>query len=218
MISSRRTAVNINEEAGPYFRTHCRVRQGDPFSPFLFNMVVDALATILDKAKAPDHIHGVVTHLVGGGGVSLLQYADGTIIMVEGSKDDIIDLKFLLLCFQQMSGLNINFDKSEVMILGYSLDEAQLITDRLNCQLGYFPSSYLGVPISDSRLSVADLRPTVSKLQHRIEPWQGRWLSKAARTMLINSSLSSLLIFVMSFYSLHETLHHEIAKYESRFY
>ncbi|KAE8795838.1 ABC transporter G family member 37 [Hordeum vulgare] len=36
--------------------------------------------------------------------------------------------------------------------------------------------------------------------------------------MLINSSLPSLLIFVMSFYSLHETLHHEIAKYQSRFY
>lgn len=179
-------------------------------------MVVDALATILDKAKAVDHIHGVVTHPVGGGGVSLLQYVDDTIIMVEGSKDDIINLKFLL-CFQQMSGLKINFDKSEVMILGYQPDEAQLIADRLNCQLGHFPSSYLGIPINDSRLSVADLRSTVSRLQHRIEPWQGRWLSKAAKTMLINS-MSSLLIFVMSIYSLHETLHHKIAKYQSRFY
>ncbi|KAE8801921.1 ABC transporter G family member 37 [Hordeum vulgare] len=117
-----------------------------------------------------------------------------------------------------MSVLKINLDKSEVMILGYPPDEAQLIVDRLNCQFGHFPYSYLGIPISDLRLSLADLRPTVSRLQHRIEPWQGRWLSKASRTMLINSSLSSLLIFVMSFYSLHEILHHEIAKYQSRFY
>jgi hypothetical protein len=43
-------------------------------------------------------------------------------IMVEGSALDIIDLKFLLLCFEEMSGLRINFDKSEVVILGYSLD------------------------------------------------------------------------------------------------
>ncbi|KAE8778178.1 ABC transporter G family member 37 [Hordeum vulgare] len=78
------------------------------------------------------------------------------------------------LCFQQMPGLKINFDKSEVMILGYRPDEAQLIANRLNCKLGHFPSSYLGIPISDSRLSFADLRPTVSRLQHRIEPWQGR--------------------------------------------
>uniref|UniRef100_A0A453BSC1 Reverse transcriptase domain-containing protein n=2 Tax=Aegilops tauschii subsp. strangulata TaxID=200361 RepID=A0A453BSC1_AEGTS len=138
--------------------------------------------------------------------------------MVEGSESDISNLKFLLLCFQQMSGLRINFDKSEVMVLGYAQDERQSIADRLNCQLGSFPTTYLGIPISDSRLTVAELRPTVGKLQHRIEPWQGQWLSKAARTVLINSSLSSLLLFIMSFYSLPETLHHEIATVQGRFF
>uniref|UniRef100_A0A453CWU8 Reverse transcriptase domain-containing protein n=1 Tax=Aegilops tauschii subsp. strangulata TaxID=200361 RepID=A0A453CWU8_AEGTS len=181
-------------------------------------MVVNALATILDKAKAAGHIHGIVPHLVGGGGVSLLQYADDTINMVEGSAVDITNLKFLLLCFQQMSSLKINFDKSAVMVLGYGPDECQSIADCLNCQLGSFPTSYLGIPISDSRLTVAELLPTVTKLQHRVEPWQGRWLSKAARTVLINSSLSSLLLFIMSFYNLHETLHHEIAKFQARFF
>ncbi|KAE8801927.1 hypothetical protein D1007_22437 [Hordeum vulgare] len=58
----------------------------------------------------------------------------------------------------------------------------------------------------------------MSRIQHHIKPLQGRWLSKATRTVLINSSLSRLLIFVMSFYSLHETLHHDTAKYESSFY
>uniref|UniRef100_A0A453NLQ1 Reverse transcriptase domain-containing protein n=1 Tax=Aegilops tauschii subsp. strangulata TaxID=200361 RepID=A0A453NLQ1_AEGTS len=139
-----------NNEIGPFFPTLCGVRQGDPFSPFLFNMVVDALAVILDKAKSAGHIHGIVPHLVGGGGVSLLQYADDTIIMVEGSATDIANLKFLLLCFQQMSGLTINFDKSEVVILGYPPEEALAIADRLNYHLGTFPMTYLGIPISDS--------------------------------------------------------------------
>ncbi|KAE8774403.1 ABC transporter G family member 37 [Hordeum vulgare] len=123
-------------------------------------MVADSLATILDKAKEAAHIRRVVPHLVGGGGLSLLQYADDTIIMVEGSEGDIANLKFLLLCFQQMCGLKINFDKSEVMILGYPPKESQIIVDRLNCQLGSFPTSYVGVTISDSCLSVAELRPT----------------------------------------------------------
>ncbi|XP_073357775.1 uncharacterized protein [Aegilops tauschii subsp. strangulata] len=104
------------------------------------------------------------------------------------------------------------------MVMGYSPPEARDIANRLNCRLGSFPTTYLGMPVSDSRLTVADLRPSVAKLQARIEPWQGRWLSMAARTILINSSLSSLLLFLMSFYSLHETLHHEIAKVQSRFY
>ncbi|KAE8789958.1 ABC transporter G family member 37 [Hordeum vulgare] len=78
--------------------------------------------------------------------------------------------------------------------------------------------SYPGILISDSHLLVADLRPMVGKLQHRIEPWQGRWILKAARTVLINSSLPSLLLFLMSFYSLLETLHHEIATIQARFF
>uniref|UniRef100_A0A453P2J2 Reverse transcriptase domain-containing protein n=1 Tax=Aegilops tauschii subsp. strangulata TaxID=200361 RepID=A0A453P2J2_AEGTS len=150
-------------EIGPFFPTLCAVHQGDPFSLFMFNMVVDALAVILDKAKVAGHIHGVVPHLVGGG-VSLLQYADDTIIMVEGSASDIANLKFLLLCFQQMSGLRIKFDKSEVMILGYSPVEAEAMADLLNYQLGSFSTSYLGIPISDSRLTVADLRPAVTRM------------------------------------------------------
>lgn len=162
-------------------------------------MVVGALASILDKAKEAGHLRGIVPHLVGDLGVSLLQYADNTIVMVEGSDDDISNLKLLLL-------------------RGYPPDAAQSIADRLNCQLGSFPTAYLGIPISDSRLSVAELYPTVAKLQYCIEPWQGQWLSKAARTVLINSSLSSLLLFLMSFYSLPETLHHEIATVQARFF
>ena len=92
--------MNINGEIGPFFPTFCGVRQGDPFSLFLFNMVVDALAAILDKAEAAGHINGIVPHLGGGNGTSLLQYADDTIIIVEGSERDISNLKFLLPCFQ----------------------------------------------------------------------------------------------------------------------
>ena len=56
------------------------------------------------------------------------------------------------------------------MVLGYSPFDSQSIAIRLNFRLGSFPTTYLGIPISDSHLSVADLRPSVLKLQHRIEP------------------------------------------------
>ena len=83
LVTSGRTAVNINGEVGPYFMTGQGVRQGDPISPFLFNLVVDALASILDLAKRAGHIRGVCPHLVTPGGLTHLQYADDTIIMVE---------------------------------------------------------------------------------------------------------------------------------------
>src|SRR4051794_21555513 len=82
---SLEVTININGVVGPYFRSSRGVRKGDPISPLLFNLAVDVLASILDKARVADHIHGVVGHLIPGGGVTHLQYADDTMIMIEGS-------------------------------------------------------------------------------------------------------------------------------------
>jgi hypothetical protein len=43
-----------------------------------------------------------------------LQYADDTMITVEGSELGIINIKFLLVFFEAMSGLKITFDNSEL--------------------------------------------------------------------------------------------------------
>ena len=62
-------------------------------------------------------------------------YADDTMIMVEGPELDIVNLKFLLLCSEAMCVLTFNFDKSEVIIMGFSLMEQQRIFDNFNCML-----------------------------------------------------------------------------------
>jgi hypothetical protein len=53
----------------------------------------------------------VVGHLVPKGGVTHLQYAYDIMILVERSDLDVTNLKFLLLCFEMMSGFKINFDR-----------------------------------------------------------------------------------------------------------
>ena len=71
----------MNDDIGHYFRTHKGLRQGDPMSPILFNIVVDML-TLIGRAKENDQVGGLVPHLLEGG-VSILQYADDTIIFLE---------------------------------------------------------------------------------------------------------------------------------------
>ena len=86
LVRSGHTAININGEVGPFFKASRGVKQGDPVSPLLFNLAVEALAGILDKAKLAGHLKRVVSHLVpDGGGVTHLKYADDTMIMVESS-------------------------------------------------------------------------------------------------------------------------------------
>ena len=51
-ISGGSVAININDEVGPYFQTKKGLRQGDPLSPILFNIVADMLAILIKRAKA----------------------------------------------------------------------------------------------------------------------------------------------------------------------
>jgi retron-type reverse transcriptase len=59
--------ININGKPGNYFNTHKGLRQGDPLSPLLFNLMSDALATLLENAKEAGKIRGLMEHLIDGG-------------------------------------------------------------------------------------------------------------------------------------------------------
>jgi hypothetical protein len=55
---------------------------------------------MLTRANAAGHIKGVVPHLVPGG-ITHLQYADDTLILIQHDEEPLINLKFLLLCFEE---------------------------------------------------------------------------------------------------------------------
>jgi hypothetical protein len=58
------------------------LRQGDPLSPLLFNIVADMLVIPIKRAKSDGQIGGIVSHLVDGG-LFKLQYADDTILFMK---------------------------------------------------------------------------------------------------------------------------------------
>ncbi|XP_071676819.1 uncharacterized mitochondrial protein AtMg00310-like [Lolium perenne] len=117
-----------------------------------------------------------------------------------------------------MSGLRINFHKSEVMTVGVTQEEQQLVANMLNCKLGSFPFMYLGLPISDRALVVSDWEPLGLKVGKRANPWLGKFLSSAARLILTNACLSSLPMHAMGVFLLGDGVHQVFNKHRSRFY
>jgi hypothetical protein len=75
-------------------------------------------------------ITGLVPHLIDNG-VVILQYTDDTILLVQDDMEQIIHLKFLLYMFETMSGLKINFLKSEVMMVLHDDDKKVMYSDIL---------------------------------------------------------------------------------------
>jgi len=71
------------------------VRQGDPLSPILFNIVADMLTLFINRAKAEDQLSGVVPHLIEGG-LSILQYADDTILFLDHNLEQAQNMKNII--------------------------------------------------------------------------------------------------------------------------
>jgi len=124
-VRGDRVCVDINGERGEFFRSYKGLRQGDPLSPLLFNLVADALSAMLSRACVAGIINGLVPNLVDGG-LSHLQYADDTVILLQFSPETLRNARLILSCFEAMSGMQINYEKSEMFFIGLSEEEQML--------------------------------------------------------------------------------------------
>ena len=86
-------------------------------SPILFNIVVDMLAILIARAKEAGQVGGAIPNLIQYG-MSILQYADDIIIFMSHDVKKALNMKLLFSTFEQLSGLTINFHKSEIFYFG----------------------------------------------------------------------------------------------------
>ena len=89
-------------------------------------------------------------------GVVILQYADDTIICIKDDIEMAKNLKLLLYLYEFMSGLKINFDKNELILIHGEDSKQAMYAELFNCQIGTFPIKYLGVPVSPSKIHGKD--------------------------------------------------------------
>ena len=124
-------------------------------SPILLNIVVDMLAVLIGRAKEDGQVGGLIPHLVDGV-VSILQYAYATIIFMEhdmAKARNMRNMKLVLCLFEQLPGLKINFNKSELFCFGRAKKEHDNYRQLFGCELGALPFRYLGIPILHRKLT-----------------------------------------------------------------
>src|ERR1043165_6948392 len=152
-------------------------------------------------AKAADHqlISGLCTEVCPGG-IICLQYADDTILFLENNIEKSQNLKSVLHCFEQVSGMRINYSKSELIPINLEVTEVAPFLDCLGCSQGSFPIKYLGVPLHFEKLSREDIQPLIDKILKRIAGWRGKLLSYRGRLILIHACLASIPMYLLSFF------------------
>ena len=135
-------SVLINGLATNKFKTKKGLRQGDPLSPFLFNVQ-------FPRARKLNLIWGIK---FGDNGVIIfhLQFAADIIIFVNNVTDEISNFRRILrcLCFQVLSGLKINFTKSLIAGVGV---EGDLVAATLFRKAENLEIKYLGIALANPR-------------------------------------------------------------------
>jgi hypothetical protein len=117
-------------------------------------------------------------------------------------EQSIIYTKFLLYCFENLSGLKINYQKSEVYVLGCSEGETAKVAQMFNCNVGQLPMKYLGVMVHNRHMTASELNYVAAKVEKRIPTWQNVGLSSGGKMILVESCLSSVPNYAMGVYAL----------------
>ena len=98
----------------------------------------------------------------GGKGVEVshLLFVDDALIFCETSKDQLLHLHWVLMWFEAISGLKINLEKSERILVGRVPIMEELV-DILGCEVGLLPSKYLGLPLGATFKSTTMSSPLI---------------------------------------------------------
>jgi hypothetical protein len=120
-------------------------------SPILFNIDAYMLALLIKRAKDDGQFSGIIPHLVDEG-LSILQYADDTILFLDHDLDQAKSMKLLISVLEELSGLKINFHRSKIICCGVAKDFENQYTELFGCNSGEYPFNYLGIPMHHRKL------------------------------------------------------------------
>lgn len=74
----------------------------------------------------------------------------------------------IMICFEIVSGLKVNFSKSE--LIGVGLDEEQVgpLANLMGCKVGALPASYLGLPLCVGKIPLSLWNPVIERVEWKL--------------------------------------------------
>lgn len=128
----------VNMEPAGFFSSSRGLQQGDPLSPFLFIMIMEALRVVSFKDS------------MFQGGQPVKQscwchiFCLWILVFCEAKRAQLGYLCLVLLFFQALSELKINILKCRILLVGV----VGLVGDMdFGCKTAYLPTIYLGLPL-----------------------------------------------------------------------
>ncbi|KAL8091605.1 hypothetical protein AgCh_034018 [Apium graveolens] len=211
------SVVHGEYEMGPIIPTR-GIRQGDPLSPYLFIICAEGLSSLISKYEANQWIHGIKVcrkaHVI-----SHMLFADDSYFYCKANTTEASKVIELLNVYEKASGQKINRGKSSVFFSSNVLDyNRQSVCQKLQMGEADVNTKYLGLPSILGRNKSAMLGYLKEKACAKVKSWDGNFISRSGKEVLIKSVAQALPTYAMNVFLLPLEITKSIEKTLSNFW
>ena len=108
--------------------------------------------------------------------------------------------------------------KSELFCFHRANEEQEAYKQLFGCELGARPFTCLGIPIHHRKLTNREWKCIEDRFEKKLSCWKGKLMSYGGRLILINSILTSMPMFLLSFFEVPFGVRKRLDFYRSRFF
>ncbi|KAL8092159.1 hypothetical protein AgCh_034453, partial [Apium graveolens] len=176
--------------------------QGDPLSPYLFIICTEGLSAILRWYEAKKWITGVkicrkapvISHML---------FADDSYLFCKANSEEALRMRDLLEIYERATGQQVNKSKCTVFyssnVLQYNREPVGQI---LQMQEANEHSTYLGLPNIIGKNKFALLGYLKDKVNAKIRTWDGKFISRPGKEILVKHVAQTLPTYTMNVFLL----------------
>ena len=177
-----------------FFNLGQGVRQGCPLSPYLFLLCSEIFGIGIRNSK---NIKGLKIKEVIS---KLIQFADDTQIILDGTKSSLDGSINILQTFERLSGLKVNFDKSEIVKLGSTKNDNLNIDNGIKITKDYLKVLGIKIPINNKVEDLIKLNyePVLGKIKSIIKTWSRRTLTYFGKATIIKTLILPQIIYQLT--------------------
>ena len=183
MISLQQTLLSMVKKLKA-FPLRSGTRQGYPFSPLLFNTVLEVLAMAIREGK---EIKGIQIRKE----VKLSLFADDMILYIENPKDTTRKLLELINEYSKVAGYKINIQKSLAFLYINNEKSEREIREPIPCAIATKRIKYLGInlPKEAKELYIENYKVLLKETKDDINRWRDIPCSWVGRINIVKMTI-----------------------------
>ncbi|XP_021991043.1 uncharacterized protein LOC110887782 [Helianthus annuus] len=182
ILALARSSVLINGSPSFEFQFSRGLRPGDPISPFLFLIGMEAFSIIMEKAADEGIFQGIKLPNKGPSIMHLL-FVDDALLVGEWEKESVL-----------------NMAKSSLFGIGVSEEEVKKMAKDIGCQNGKLPCVYLGLMIRANMNNSAHWKSVLQVFDKRQAIWKKSILLEGGHLTLIKAVMEAIPTYYFSLY------------------